>query len=551
MTVIGKLTLEAKKDLVTSEELVSLIEYPPSELNQSRLLFGCSNSPTRTLPNVDGNACKIEGQQSINLELTNSDASRQYVIKSSSSDRNHYFINSLNRRQLIKCLTKQDSNESNKSNEGLLIQESNEKFSKLDVNQDFLSIQESNENLSKVDVNENLKSPLIDKYTRYNFDNALWKYWSSSSVTSGLNSNNELKPYKVPFSSPILFNPSNGEIEIDKAFMTSERLPLSSDYIINPEDFTRINNTWIMQDSFAMKTDNKYHNNFSVESQSVVVESDGTEIISSSRDSGRFYIQDGLIFEKVSKYPKSQSIEAEITKNPSQLLPSQTCRSKFKNSDFLKNTPTTPTKGQPNKKSNQFQSELNKDKSKIKQNKVNKLKTKKRKSSSIYNQNTTNSKSKKPKLSSNCHQNKSKLKSNKRKSDLNCHQDTSRLITNQNESEMFDSSQLLNNPRITKKQQRNSPCKDKFDRIEVKKRSGPRSKVGCWTCRVRHKACPENKPICDQCKRLKLLCDYSNERPDYMTDPILQKEKLKLIRQVTNVQKRINFFKKKSKKSFN
>ncbi|KAK6203452.1 uncharacterized protein RJT21DRAFT_125914 [Scheffersomyces amazonensis] len=76
---------------------------------------------------------------------------------------------------------------------------------------------------------------------------------------------------------------------------------------------------------------------------------------------------------------------------------------------------------------------------------------------------------------------------------------------------------------------------------EKKRRLGPRSKSGCWTCRVRHKACPENRPICGQCIRLHLTCDYSSVRPHYMTDPILQAAKLKEIRDVTNLQKRINF----------
>lgn len=78
---------------------------------------------------------------------------------------------------------------------------------------------------------------------------------------------------------------------------------------------------------------------------------------------------------------------------------------------------------------------------------------------------------------------------------------------------------------------------------DKKKKIGPRSKSGCWTCRVRHKACPEERPTCSQCSRLNLDCDYSSMRPTYMVDPILQANKLKEIRNITFKQKRNNFTK--------
>ncbi|CUM63568.1 uncharacterized protein PRCAT00001147001 [Priceomyces carsonii] len=81
--------------------------------------------------------------------------------------------------------------------------------------------------------------------------------------------------------------------------------------------------------------------------------------------------------------------------------------------------------------------------------------------------------------------------------------------------------------------------------LEKKRRLGPRSKSGCWTCRVRHKACPEDRPVCSQCVRLNLRCDYSDVRPSYMTDPHQQMAKLKEIRTITSQQKKINFAKKK------
>lgn len=80
--------------------------------------------------------------------------------------------------------------------------------------------------------------------------------------------------------------------------------------------------------------------------------------------------------------------------------------------------------------------------------------------------------------------------------------------------------------------------------LEKKRKLGPRSKNGCWTCRVRHKACPEEKPRCSQCVRLNLKCDYSTTRPKYMTDPVVQASKLKEIKNITFKQKRNNFTKR-------
>lgn len=78
---------------------------------------------------------------------------------------------------------------------------------------------------------------------------------------------------------------------------------------------------------------------------------------------------------------------------------------------------------------------------------------------------------------------------------------------------------------------------------DKKKKLGPRSKSGCWTCRVRHKSCPEERPTCSQCLRLNLKCDYSSKRPTYMVDPVVQANKLKEIRSITFKQKRNNFTK--------
>lgn len=41
-------------------------------------------------------------------------------------------------------------------------------------------------------------------------------------------------------------------------------------------------------------------------------------------------------------------------------------------------------------------------------------------------------------------------------------------------------------------------------------RSGPRSKSGCQTCRLRRVRCDEKRPVCGHCNRLKLECVYQN-----------------------------------------
>lgn len=58
-----------------------------------------------------------------------------------------------------------------------------------------------------------------------------------------------------------------------------------------------------------------------------------------------------------------------------------------------------------------------------------------------------------------------------------------------------------------------------------------RSRSGCWTCRIRHKACPEDGVVCSTCFRLLLMCDTSLERPGYMTNKELAAEKLAVIRE--------------------
>lgn len=61
-----------------------------------------------------------------------------------------------------------------------------------------------------------------------------------------------------------------------------------------------------------------------------------------------------------------------------------------------------------------------------------------------------------------------------------------------------------------------------------------RSSDGCWTCRIRKKLCSKNNPVCLNCDRLGLTCDFSTERPDYMKYKSLAEKKLQEIKEVTN-----------------
>lgn len=65
---------------------------------------------------------------------------------------------------------------------------------------------------------------------------------------------------------------------------------------------------------------------------------------------------------------------------------------------------------------------------------------------------------------------------------------------------------------------------------QVKKRKRKniisRSKLGCWICRIKHLKCDESKPMCNNCIRFGIKCDYSPNRPDYVLDRCLRRQKL-------------------------
>ncbi|GME99760.1 unnamed protein product [Ambrosiozyma monospora] len=74
---------------------------------------------------------------------------------------------------------------------------------------------------------------------------------------------------------------------------------------------------------------------------------------------------------------------------------------------------------------------------------------------------------------------------------------------------------------------------------KVTKISSARSKNGCWTCRLRRKRCPEQRPVCSECVRLGLTCDgYDIERPAFMKSESLAKEKMAHIKAITSAHKK-------------
>ncbi|CCH41609.1 ATP synthase subunit beta [Wickerhamomyces ciferrii] len=73
-----------------------------------------------------------------------------------------------------------------------------------------------------------------------------------------------------------------------------------------------------------------------------------------------------------------------------------------------------------------------------------------------------------------------------------------------------------------------------------KKSIQPRSKSGCWTCRIRKKKCTEERPSCEQCIKLGLICDgYSEERPHFMMNQQSQRQRLDEIKHHTSQRKKI------------
>lgn len=49
--------------------------------------------------------------------------------------------------------------------------------------------------------------------------------------------------------------------------------------------------------------------------------------------------------------------------------------------------------------------------------------------------------------------------------------------------------------------------------------------AACWTCRLRRKKCDRARPVCADCSRLQISCEYSTARPEWMDGGKKQSEK--------------------------
>lgn len=66
------------------------------------------------------------------------------------------------------------------------------------------------------------------------------------------------------------------------------------------------------------------------------------------------------------------------------------------------------------------------------------------------------------------------------------------------------------------------PLSSDLPKKHTRRRLLPRSKSGCWICRIKHLKCDEARPACSLCQKFGLECDYSPQKPAYVVDPALR-----------------------------
>ncbi|RLV93942.1 Transcriptional regulatory protein UME6 [Spathaspora sp. JA1] len=88
--------------------------------------------------------------------------------------------------------------------------------------------------------------------------------------------------------------------------------------------------------------------------------------------------------------------------------------------------------------------------------------------------------------------------------------------------EVVSSSDETSDERSSESNEAFAPVKKKYTR----RRLLPRSKNGCWICRIKHLKCDESRPVCGSCLKFGIDCDYNPVKPDYVTDKNLRKQKL-------------------------
>lgn len=82
-------------------------------------------------------------------------------------------------------------------------------------------------------------------------------------------------------------------------------------------------------------------------------------------------------------------------------------------------------------------------------------------------------------------------------------------------------------PRKSKK--RREPEPSGTPKKHTRKHVLARSRNGCWICRIKHLKCDEIRPVCRNCTRFGVQCDYSTARPDYVSNIELRRQKLDTI----------------------
>lgn len=109
-------------------------------------------------------------------------------------------------------------------------------------------------------------------------------------------------------------------------------------------------------------------------------------------------------------------------------------------------------------------------------------------------------------------------------------------MENTNDSEDID----VDKDEAYEEEEENTDNSAKQKRISKNRKKSGRSKNGCWTCRLRRKKCPEERPSCSQCNRLGLPCDgYSIDRPKFMYEKASQLKKLNEIKEHTGKTRKV------------
>ncbi|KAK9462399.1 uncharacterized protein V1516DRAFT_670158 [Lipomyces oligophaga] len=85
-------------------------------------------------------------------------------------------------------------------------------------------------------------------------------------------------------------------------------------------------------------------------------------------------------------------------------------------------------------------------------------------------------------------------------------------------SSSFSSSSSSSSKVIVPQQNQSRRQRNGSGREIIKRKSHRKSKTGCITCRTRRVKCDEKLPICNNCSKHKVRCDYADLKPDQLHD---------------------------------